>query len=227
MRISVIIPAAGQGKRMNSSLPKQFLLLKDRPILAHTLGVFQKMDMIDEIIVVVGESEQPSVQEIINSYYVTKVSAIVIGGKERQDSVYAGLLAATGDLILVHDGARPLLTTDRVTELIESARVTGASILAVPVKDTVKEVNSTYQVVRTPERKSLWAVQTPQAFRYDLLQRAFQKAKKDNFLGTDESSLVERLGINVSVVMGHYENLKITTPEDIDIADAILSRRGR
>lgn len=228
MKVSAIIPAAGQSRRMGLGTNKQFLTLGGKPVLAHTLAVFENCLAVQEIIVVAapGEEEYCS-QEIVRKYNFSKVFQVITGGRERQDSVYQGILALSSDtdLVVVHDGARLFLTAELIEESINHCQETGAAIVAVPVKDTIKIVNEEHTVENTPPRNILWAVQTPQTFSYSLLKKAHQEAKLDGFLGTDDASLVERLGGQVRVVLGSYENLKITTPEDLIIGEAILRRR--
>ncbi|HXI09650.1 MAG TPA: 2-C-methyl-D-erythritol 4-phosphate cytidylyltransferase [Thermodesulfobacteriota bacterium] len=220
-----IIPAAGMGRRMGSR-KKNYLRLLDRPVLAHTIGVFEECPLIDSIILVVPPSDiEFCREEIVKKYGFGKVASVVAGGAERQDSVRNGLERASGaGITLVHDGARPLVTFRIVEETIKAANETGGAVAAVAVKDTIKEV-SAGAVVRTVPREALVSVQTPQAFRTDILLRAFKKASEDGFLGTDESSLVERIGERVAVVEGSYENIKITTVEDMAIAEGILKKR--
>lgn len=227
MKVSVIIPAAGQSRRMGLGTNKQFLTLKGKPVLAHTLAVFENCLAVQEIIIVAAEGEEEYCRrEIIENHSFSKVSQVITGGKERQDSVYQGILALSPDteIVIVHDGARPFLTAELINRSIEHCLETGAAIVAVPVKDTIKIVNGEQTVENTPPRHTLWAVQTPQTFRYSLLKEAHDRAKMQGFLGTDDASLVERLGGQVKVVLGSYENLKITTPEDLIIGGAILER---
>lgn len=215
------------GRRMGSR-KKNYLTLIDRPVLAHTLGVFEASPLVDSIILVVPHSDERFCrEEIAWRYGLSKVAKIIAGGKERQDSVGNGLLEAAGyGLIMVHDGARPLVTADMIENILKAASVYGAAIAAVPVKDTVKEGYGGL-VSRTLPREGLWSVQTPQAFRSDIITGAFEKACKDGFTGTDESSLVERLGTPVRIVEGSYENIKITTEEDMVMAECILARRKK
>lgn len=224
-----IIPAAGTGSRMQAGVNKQYLLLAGRPILAHTLAIFVAHPRIDRICIVVPADEVDYCRaEIVERYGLGKVSAIIAGGHTRQDSVGNGLLgcdAAIDDLIVVHDGARPLLDAAELDALLDAATVTGAATLGVPVKDTIKQVQDGV-IVATPERSSLWQVQTPQAFRYELVLAAHRQARIDNFAATDDAMLVERLHHPVTMVAGSYRNIKITTPEDLSIANAFLTTDG-
>lgn len=230
MRIAAVIPAAGQSRRMGGKINKQFLMLGEKPVLAHTLLLFQNCSLIDEIIVVAAQGEVEYCQEfVIDKYNLSKVNKVIEGGKERQDSVYKGLLALSSfpDFVVVHDGARPFLDSEMIEETFIKAKELGGGVVAVPVKDTIKIVDQDKLVINTPERSTLWAVQTPQTFSYSLLISAYQKAKEDNFLGTDDASLVEKIGKKVAIVSGSYENIKITTPEDLIIGQAILERRKK
>lgn len=210
------------------SIKKNLLDLLSVPVLARTVKAFESCRLISSIVIVVpGEDIEFCLKGIVEMYSFEKVVKIAAGGKERQDSVLNGLRSAGQgwDYVVVHDGARPLVTPVIIEKTVKAAFETGATIAAVRVKDTIKEV-ADGKVKRTVPRESLWSVQTPQAFRYDILQRAFESAIKDGFSGTDESSLVERIGEEVSIVEGSYENIKITTPEDMVIAQAILRHRG-
>jgi len=228
MKITALIPAAGQGKRMGGPGNKQYLLLGGRPILAHTVDVFQNHSEVDEIILVVPEAEVEFCRlEIVKKYGFDKVSALIRGGRERQDSVRLGLEAVIGapeDLVLVHDGARPFIHGDLVSRIIAETRATGACLTAVPVKDTIKAVSGG-RVEKTLPRQVLWQAQTPQGFRCGLLRRAHAEALRDGIAGTDDAALVERLGHPVAVVDGDYHNLKITTPDDLVAAEALLAAR--
>ena len=221
MKCGIVIPAAGKGKRMGANINKQFIRLEDKPILIHTLEKFSSQSWIDEIIVVSHPDEVSIVEQLVNQYHIKRVKAVVKGGAERQDSIYNGLIQLTTEFVMVHDGARPFLKRSHLENLWQVVRNEGAAVLGVPVKDTIKMIDQGI-IQSTPDRKSLWAIQTPQAFRLSILRRAYEKAVEDQFLGTDDSSLVERLGINVPVVEGDYHNIKITTPEDLILAESIL-----
>ncbi|MCV9887366.1 2-C-methyl-D-erythritol 4-phosphate cytidylyltransferase [Metabacillus halosaccharovorans] len=224
MNYQVIIPAAGQGKRMKAGKNKQFIELNETPIIIHTLKVFEEHTQCSGIILVINEAEKADFQYLIEKFRIQKVLQFVLGGTERQYSVYNGLKAVKDDeLVLVHDGARPFVTQKRIENLVEKAVDTGAAILAVPVKDTIKKVEEGI-VSETVERSTLWSVQTPQAFQIKLLLEAHDKARSEGYLGTDDASLLERVGRPVSIVTGDYTNIKITTPEDLYIAEAILKR---
>lgn len=227
--VTALIAAAGQGTRMASDVNKQLLLLRGKPLLAETLNIFQQCPEVDQIILVAGVGEAEEFQRLTERCQLSKVKQIVIGGRQRQDSVAEGLknLSPACDLVAVHDGARPLLTSAHLAAVIQAAAETGGAVLAVPVKDTLKLVGPTGLVESTPDRSTLWAVQTPQVFQKEILLKAYAQAARDGFYGTDDASLVERCGYPVQVVMGSYENIKITTPDDLALAELLLRRRNR
>ncbi|GGG06857.1 2-C-methyl-D-erythritol 4-phosphate cytidylyltransferase [Paenibacillus abyssi] len=220
----VVVVAAGRGTRMGSAQSKQYLLLRDKPILVHTLERFEQMEEVAEVALVVGEKDVSRCQSWVSDYGLSKVKAVVAGGKERQDSVYRGLQALDSEWVMVHDGVRPLVTAEAVRRCCKVAREAGAAVLAVPVKDTIKQVNEEGVIIATPDRRSLWAIQTPQAFRRALLMEAHERALADGFLGTDDAMAVERIGVKVAVAEGDYTNIKITTPEDLPLAEFWLAR---
>jgi len=228
MKLSVIIPAAGSGRRMGG-VKKPYLDLAGKPILAHTLAVFQQCDLVDDILVVAaGGDEDACICSVIDPYGMSKVCRVVAGGETRQESVFNGLreLASDTDMVMVHDCARPFVTEGMIRDALEAAKEWGAATVAVPVKDTIKESDEDDFVVRTLDRRKLWSIQTPQAFRYDLLLRAHLYARENDIQVTDDASLIEQMGIHkVKLVMGASENIKITTPGDIAIALAILKSK--
>jgi len=228
--VTAIIAAAGMSNRMKSKINKQFININGKPILAHTLEKFQKCRYIDEIIVVAREDEiNYCKKEVVRRYGFNKVTKIVRGGKERQDSVYNGILALNEktDIVVSHDGARPFVKIKNIMDSIKGASEYGACVVGTPVKDTIKFVKSGEEIDSTPNRDILWAAQTPQSFKREILMEGYRKAIEDNFIGTDDSVLVERLGIQVKIIMGSYENIKITTPEDIIIAESILKDKAQ
>ena len=227
-RIAALIAAAGRGTRMGSSpRKKQYHLLGDRPILAHTAAIFQESPLITDIVIVVGPEDIPYCQgEIVDKYALSKVQQIVAGGESRTDSVYQGLLSLAPDthMVLVHDGVRPLFPPSLIPEVVQAVHTYGAAVVAVPVKDTIKISDKDGFVKETPDRDTLWAVQTPQAFSYPLLLQAYRAAQDTGLTATDDAMLVEALGRRVKLVPGVYENLKITTPADMDLAETLLKR---
>lgn len=222
--ISAVIVAAGKSTRIKMDINKQYLEIGGKPVLVHTLSAFEKCRRIDEIILVVNSGDIFYCKDnIIDKYGFKKITKVIGGGDERQFSVYNGLKQVNKkcEIVLIHDGARPFVTEDVILKGIEKAEEFGASCIAVPVKDTVKIVEDGDVIESTPDRNKLWAVQTPQIFRYELIMKAYEKACKDGYTGTDDTVLVERLGYNVHVVLGNYYNIKITTKEDLVIAEAI------
>ncbi len=226
MKLGVVIPAAGRGKRMETELNKQFLQIGNRPVLAHTIGVFFEHPDIDEIIIVVRDFEKSYCQKnLINKYGFDNVK-LVAGGKTRRESVYAGLMAFSPAInyVIIHDGARPLIEKKIINRVIKALENHDAISLGVRVKDTIKLVNQDNFALKTLERSELVAIQTPQAFKLDLIKRAHQKVKMEN--ASDDASLVETLGAQVKIIWGSYENIKITTPFDLACARTIMESRG-
>ncbi len=231
MKVAAIIAAAGLGRRMQQDTPKTYLYLAGKPILIHTLEVFEKVREVHEVLVVVHPEDLEFCQEeILDPHPLKKVLRLVPGGKERQDSVYNALKvlkkeAEELEVILVHDGVRPLVAPLQVGQVVAAARRYGAAILGIPCQDTLKRVNPKREVIDTVDRRELWQVQTPQAFRAALLWQAYQDAMSRGFYATDEAALVEALGKPVVVVPGSSLNLKITTPDDLKLAEALLTLR--
>jgi 2-C-methyl-D-erythritol 4-phosphate cytidylyltransferase len=226
-KVFAIIPAAGSGKRLGGSVKKQFLLLRDKPIIVHTLQRFEHCSDIDEIAVAVPEQSIAEMESLISHYRLHKVSMITVGGEKRQDSVYNVLRRFAfkpSDIVLVHDGVRPFIESKRITQLIRQCKETGAAVLAVQPKDTIRRSRGGEYFDQILDRNALWLVQTPQAFLASILMKAFKQAKQDRFYGTDESGLVERVGVKIRIVEGSYDNIKITTEEDVDLGRLILER---
>ncbi|GAB1534133.1 MULTISPECIES: 2-C-methyl-D-erythritol 4-phosphate cytidylyltransferase [Brevibacillus] len=225
MSTGVVIVAAGSGKRMGGQRNKLWLPLAGEPILAHTVRLFATHPDIDEVVLVVSEADHAEVMTLISAEKLMVV--VTMGGAERQDSVRNGLasLSANCDYVLVHDAARPFVTRKQISDMIKQVQQDQATIMAVPVKDTIKVVGVNGLVESTPARESLWAVQTPQAFRMSLLREAHQAAGEAGKLGTDDAMLVEWLGHPVSIMQGSYENIKITTPDDLWFGEEILRKR--
>lgn len=222
MNVIALIPAAGAGKRMGGERNKQYFEVGGRPILVHTLEVFDRCDAISEVYLIVPEDDCAFACEIIDGMRFSKSIKVIPGGKERQDSVRNGLNSIYKcDMVMIHDGVRPFVTEDIINMAIEETNKYGATTVAVPAKDTIKSVDGDGFVIETLERKKLWQIQTPQTFRYEIIKEAFDRAYADGFYGTDDAALVERLGYKVKIVEGSYQNIKITTPEDMVIAEAI------
>jgi len=240
MKADAVIVSAGKGLRFVEGKPtrvgttavpipdhgkKQFHSLGGKPILARSLDKFETCPLIRSILLVVGEEDMDyCLKEIVERYGFQKISQIVPGGKRRQDSVKNGIdaLPKDTDIVAIHDGVRPFITRAMIEDTVHSAARHGAVVLAMPVKDTIKASNPDGTVLKTLDRESLWQIQTPQAFQVDVIKEAYSRAMEDGFVGTDDASLVERLGVKVHILPGSYMNIKITTPEDLFFADLIL-----
>jgi 2-C-methyl-D-erythritol 4-phosphate cytidylyltransferase len=219
-----IIVAAGKSERMGPDVDKAFLSLGTRPVLAYSLLAFEQCPLIDGVILVVRKDRMDSARGLAQIFGCDKVRKIVAGGASRQASVMTGL-AALGDdvrVVAVHDGARPCVTSDLISETIKSAKRHGSGVAAVKITDTIKEVDRGMVVSRTVDRSKLWAVQTPQTFKVELLTRAYEHVGKKKLAITDEASAVETLGEEVHLVPAPLSNIKITTPEDLALAGMIL-----
>ncbi|MGI5879619.1 MAG: 2-C-methyl-D-erythritol 4-phosphate cytidylyltransferase [Syntrophomonadaceae bacterium] len=227
--LRVVIAAAGTGSRMGSTVNKQYMLLKNRPILAYSLDSFEQSGLVDEIVVVAKPEEIDYCRkEIVERYQYRKVSKVIAGGRERQDSVWAGLRELYNnqtDYVAVHDGARPLFPSDLLEALFIQAQKWGAAIPGVFARDTLKTVDQDNFVNQTLDRTCIIAVQTPQIFNYSQLYSAYEQALRENFQGTDDAVLFEKYMGRVKVVTGEQANLKITTPEDLIIAESYLESR--
>jgi 2-C-methyl-D-erythritol 4-phosphate cytidylyltransferase len=229
LKTIALIIAGGRGQRMKSSTAKQFLLLGGKPILAQTIAVFEACPVVDGIFVVAPQEEMAKVQtDIVEKYQYRKVLQVVRGGRMRQQSVWNGLQAIKSDCswVVVHDGVRPLISSQLIEAGLMEARQTGAAITAVPARDTVKRLTPGEKLQTLP-REEIWLAQTPQIFEFSLLCRAHQKANQEKFSGTDDASLVERLGQAVSLIPGDYGNIKITTPEDLTIAETLIKKGSK
>lgn len=227
MQYEVVLPAAGSGKRMGAGQNKLFLKLLEKPILVHTLEVFQQDPACTGIWLAVKPEERGFIQKMLEDYRITKVKGLPDGGAERQHSVHSCMKEMQQvDIVLVHDAARPFITHDIIAKLVQNAYHHGAAIAGVRAKDTMKKVSNNGIIEETVDRESLWMVQTPQAFRFELIMEAEDVAEKVGFLGTDEAMLMERLGHQVHIVESSYENVKMTTQEDLVFGEAILRKRG-
>lgn len=225
MRCTVIIPAAGSGKRFGAPLPKQFIPLLDVPILVRTLQVIEQTSAVQNIVIAASPNFHRFIADLAREYSITKIAAIIEGGKERQDSIFNALqtsICASSDVVLVHDAVRPFITPDFVESIIEAAWEHGAVVPGLVPKETIKECDEAGLVRTTHERSRLRAIQTPQGFRRDLLTQAYIKARQQGFLGTDDASVVEFAGIPVHIIAGREENIKITTPLDFRWAEFLL-----
>lgn len=225
-KVTAIVLAAGKGSRMNSDIPKQYLTILGKPVLFYSLQAFEKSD-VDEIVLVTGSGEQAYCKkEIVERYHINKVVHIVEGGTERYHSVRNGLLAAEkSDYVLIHDGARPLISSLVINEAIRRVKETGACVVGMPVKDTIQIVDVNGMICSTPDRRLTWMAQTPQCFQYNLALSSYNKAvESGDTTITDDAMVVQRYGnTKVTMLEGGYENIKITTPEDIAIAEHFLN----
>ena len=218
--VSAIILAGGKGKRMNADVSKQFIEINEKPILYYTIKRFLECESVDEIVLVLPEDEIDYCKEEVLYKYDLNVDYIVVGGKERQDSVYNGLNALkNSDIVLIHDGARPFVSNEVIVNGIKYADMYGAAAPGVTPKDTIKIKNEKSFSEETPKRDTLFAVQTPQVFRYDLIKDCHERLKKENKIVTDDTMVVEIYGNDVYLYEGEYTNIKVTTPEDLVIAE--------
>jgi len=225
--LGVVIPAAGQGKRMEAGCNKQFLFLQGRPVLAHTVSLFEESEYVSEIVIAGAVSDLSRLEDMVSEYGFTKVTAIVRGGTERQDSVYAGIQALSSAVgrVVVHDGARPLLSLREFHRFLGETEGFAAAVMGIPLQDTVKRIDDAGKVLETLPREVLRAIQTPQIFERSLLEEAHRRSATEGYYGTDDATLLERLGYSVRVAAGSAENIKITLPEDLWLAEQILARR--
>jgi len=226
MRVVALIPAAGRGRRMGSPKTKALLPLGGIPLLTHTLQKFATCSQVDEIFALVPAGDLPLWnEEILHRPDLKKVSRILPGGPERQDSVYGGLRAIAGkaDFVIIHDGVRPFVSPELIERILLATRRHKAVVAAVPAGDTIKEISGEGEVLKTLDRNRLWIIQTPQSFELGLIIKAHERAREEGFYGTDDASLVERLGIPVHIVDGSRFNFKITTPEDLILGEALLN----
>ena len=228
-KITAIVLAAGSGSRMKSKTKKQFMEIKGKPVIWYSLFEFEK-SRVDEIILVTGKEDiDYCKKEIVVKYNLKKIKNVVAGGSERYESVYNGLKEVTGNIVLIHDGARPLINNEIIERSIEGTIKSDACVVGVPVKDTIKRANKEGYIIDTPNRSELWITQTPQSFKTDLVKMAYKKMKEELEKGnttlniTDDAMVVEEFTTNqVRFVQGDYKNIKVTTPEDIDIAELFI-----
>lgn len=228
-KITAIVLAAGSGSRMKSKTKKQFMEIKGKPVIWYSLFEFEK-SKVDEIILVTGKEDiDYCKKEIVEKYNLKKIKNVVAGGSERYESVYNGLKEVTGNIVLIHDGARPLINNEIIERSIEGTIKSDACVVGVPVKDTIKRANKEGYIIDTPNRSELWITQTPQSFKTDLVKMAYKKMKEELEKGnktlniTDDAMVVEEFTTNqVRFVQGDYKNIKVTTPEDIDIAELFI-----
>ena len=228
-KITAIVLAAGSGSRMKNKTKKQFMEIKGKPVIWYSLFEFEK-SRVDEIILVTGKEDiDYCKKEIVEKYNLKKIKNVVAGGSERYESVYNGLKEVTGNIVLIHDGARPLINNEIIERSIEGTIKSDACVVGVPVKDTIKRADKEGYIIDTPNRSELWITQTPQSFKTDLVKMAYKKMKEELENGnttlniTDDAMVVEEFTTNqVRFVQGDYKNIKVTTPEDIDIAELFI-----
>jgi len=228
VKVVAIIVAGGSGKRMGNSRSKQYLLLGGVPILVHTLRTFERAAVINHVVLVVPENDIDYTRHsIVEQHQISKVKHIVAGGMQRQDSVRNGLgiVSDENEIVVIHDGVRPFVSEEIINASVQKAFEEDAVTVGVAVKDTVKSVDGNGLIKETLKRDTLWLTQTPQAFKREIIKRAYQKAYEDNIYGTDDASLVERINIKVRMIKGSYDNIKITTPEDIELGEYLLKAR--
>ncbi|MDD5167358.1 MAG: 2-C-methyl-D-erythritol 4-phosphate cytidylyltransferase [Syntrophales bacterium] len=227
LKTVAIIPAGGAGRRLKKNVSKQYVLLHGLPLLVHTLKRFQISDMIHEVFLVVPPDDVDVMwTSVIEKYGLTKIVKVLPGGKERQDSVRSGISAIENDIdiVIIHDAVRPFISQELIRQVVMEAAKSGAVVVAVPVKETVKLCKKGNMVASTPSRNQVWLAQTPQAFQREIIIRAYEAALKDGFYGTDDAGLVERIGLDVKIIPGTYDNIKITTPDDLMLARVLIKK---
>lgn len=224
---TLIIPAAGSGSRLNRETPKPYIRLSGRTILEHTINRFTKLDMLRSIIVATAPGFVTKAESLLKGMLPDRISyEVIAGGQERQHSIFNALKhVSETELVIVHDAVRPFVKPLHIQRCCEAALEAGASVLGVPVKDTIKQLDDEYHIQKTPTRKYLWQAQTPQVFRSEIIKKAYEKAFEDHFIGTDDASLVERLGETVVMVEGDRSNFKITYPLDLELARLLLEEK--
>lgn len=224
---ALIIPAAGSGSRLNQATPKPYIILAGKPILEHTVRKFLSQDGLSQIIVATSAEYVETARNILAGITPGETDLTVVeGGKERQHSIFNALkVAGDVDLVMVHDAVRPFVTPEQIQACRRVAEETGGAVLGIPAKDTIKWLGENRFIRETPSRQFLWQTQTPQVFKKELLMKAYRKAFGDGFVGTDDSSLVERLGVDVKMVEGDRTNFKITYPPDLKLAKILLEEQ--
>ena len=226
MKVTAIVPAAGKGLRFKSNIAKPLVRLNKKPILIHTLDVLSKHNLINDIIVVFNKKDLKDLRSKIKKFKLKKIKKIIVGGSTRRQSVENGLscIDSSCDFVLIHDGVRPFIEKKTISSVIQAAKRNEAAIVAVPVKPTIKRINSvSLKIKNTLNRNILWEAQTPQVFKRDIILKAYNRFKSKKFF--DDASLVERMGYTVKIVKGSYKNIKITTQEDLVFAKAIIKNK--
>ena len=226
--LSVIIPAAGVGKRMGGDVSKQFINIAGVPILVHTLRKFQECERVERIVIATSQQSIEHVNGYVRQWNVSKVVNVIAGGEHRQDSVFRGLQDLSrfdNTIVMIHDAVRPCIRSSDILAVADAAVEFGAAVIGVQPSDTIKTSGDKVFFSETLDRTTLWAVQTPQAFQWKIFYEASIQARKDAFYGTDDAQLVERLGFRVKIVPGCADNIKVTTPDDLDRAERLVERR--
>lgn len=226
MKVTTVIVAGGKGKRMGAGKNKVFLTIEGREILHFTISAFEWNKNIDEIIVVTGSEDISECEKLIADSNFKKIACVTEGGKTRQESVFNGIKRAAGDIVLIHDGARCLITDSEIDNVLEDCMRFGAAACGVKCKDTLKSIDEKGFILGTIDRESTYQIQTPQAFKREEILRLHQRAQRDGFSATDDCMIAERYGVKVKISQGSYENIKLTTPEDMLLAENILRNRG-
>lgn len=225
MKITAVIVAGGKGTRMGANKNKVFLELAGKEVIFHTMYAFERNDRIDEIVMVTGKNDITQCEDIIKRYGFYKIKAVIEGGKTRQKSVLNGLKVADGDIVLIHDGARALVNDEEIDNVIDDCIEFGAAAAGVPCKDTLKSIDDDGFIQSTVDREKTYMIQTPQAFKRETILKMHQIAESDNFTATDDCMIAERYGLKIKISEGSYDNIKLTTPEDMIIGERILRKR--
>ena len=225
MKVSAVIAAGGRGTRMGAGFNKVFMRLHDAEILVHTMRTFNESPFVDEIIVVTGSEDIEKVRTLAKEHDINKLSVVTEGGDTRRASVYNGVRKAEGDIIAIHDGARCLISQREIEEVVLDCKRYGAAAVGVVCKDTLKAADEYGFITGTIDRSRTYQIQTPQVFKRELILAAHEKAEAEGFEPTDDCALIERYGGRIKITQGSYDNIKLTTPEDISVAEKILDRR--
>lgn len=224
MKITALIVAGGKGRRMGAGINKVFLKLAGKEVIARTVEAFERNAQIDEIVMVTGKSDMEAAKNILKSF--KKVKNVIEGGSERQQSVHNGLKCVCGDIVLIHDGARALISQEEIDNVIADCKKYGAAAVGVSCKDTLKSADKEGFISGTVDRSSTYMIQTPQAFKTDIISELHEKAKNDNLSVTDDCAIAEHYGVKVKITEGSYDNIKLTTPSDMAAGEIILRQRG-
>lgn len=223
--VSAVIAAGGRGTRMGAGFNKVFMKLDKEEILLHTMRTFNESPFVDEIVVVTGVNDVERVRQLADENRISKLAAVAVGGATRRASVYNGICSSSGDIVAIHDGARCLVSAEEIERVISDCKEYGAAALGVTCKDTLKAADENGFIAGTIDRSRTYRIQTPQVFKRDMIVEAHEKAIEEHFEPTDDCALIERYGGKVKITEGSYDNIKLTTPEDIAVAEKILERK--